>query len=205
MPAKRDVRPRQIIEKILNRGCRLWLNGLMGKECRHGDIELARGVAHNDDACIAAFFQAYHAGVYRYMLCLAGNVEDAEDLAQDSLLQAKAHIRSYRGESGLKTWVHRVAYHTFTHWSRKIRPRGILTSQIAARGESFGQIDTSQALINALALLGPALSQPLVLLEVNDLSVDEIARILDIPAGTVKSRLSTARQRLRDILGEPSC
>jgi len=168
-------------------------------------MELARGVARNDDACVAAFFRAYHAGVYRYMLCLTNNFEDAEDLAQDSLLQAKTHIRSYRGESGLKTWVHRVAYHTFTHWSRKRKPRGDLSPHIAVTGEPFGQIDTTQALLLALSQLTPELVQPLVLLEINDLSVDEIGRILDIPSGMVKSRLSTARLRLRRHLGESPC
>jgi RNA polymerase sigma-70 factor (ECF subfamily) len=178
---------------------------LMAMECRNGEVELARGVARNDDACVAAFFLAYHAGVYRYMLCLTNNVEDAEDLAQDSLLQAKAHIRSYRGESGLKTWVHSVAYRTFTHWSRKRKPRGILSTDITAHDERFGQIDAAQVLRAALAKLGPALAQPLILQEINDLTVEEIAQVMGIPVGTVKSRLYSARQRLRQILGEPSC
>jgi len=168
-------------------------------------MSLACGVARNDDACVAAFFKAYHPGVYRYMLCLTGNREDAEDLAQDSLLQAKSHIRSYRGASGLKTWVHRVAYHTFTHWNRRRKPQSEWSAAIPAQGEPFSNIDIAQSLLAALAKIGPALAQPIVLLEINDLSVDEIATILDIPSGTVKSRLSTARQRLRDIFGEPPC
>ncbi len=168
-------------------------------------MELARGVACNDDASVAAFFRAYHAGVYRYMLCLTDSVEDAEDLAQDSLLQAKAHIRSYRGESGLKTWVHRVAYHTFTHWSRRRKPRVPLTSDLVLHEKSFGEIDAAQSLLKAISQIGSALAQPLVLQEISDLSVEEIARILDIPEGTVKSRLFTARQRLRHLLGESSC
>ena len=168
-------------------------------------MELARGVASGDDACVAAFFRAYHPGVYRYMLCLTNNVEDAEDLAQDSLLRAKTQIRSFRGEAGLKTWVHRVAFHTFTHWNRKRKPGGILDSEIVAVGEPFSQVDATQALLAALSHLGPALAQPLVLQEINDLSVEEIGRVLDIPVGTVKSRLSSARQRLRQLLGGPSC
>jgi len=83
------------------------------------------------------------------------------------------------------------------------KPRGDLSHQIPAGGETFGQIDAAQALIKALSQLGPALAQPLVLQEINDLSVEEIARILDIPVGTVKSRLSSARQRLRQHFGEP--
>lgn len=183
--------------------CRL--NAVMGKELRHCDQELAHGLARNDDACIAAFFAAYHAGVYRYMLCLTNNVEDAEDLAQDSLLKAKAHIRSFRGDSALKTWVHRVAFHTFTHWSRRRKPRGVLSAELLAPGEPFGQVEAAQALLEALMKLGPALAQPLVLQEINEHSLEEIALILDIPVGTVKSRLSTARQRLRQIFGESLC
>lgn len=177
----------------------------MGKECQDGEAELARGVARGDDACVAAFFNAYHSGVYRYMLCLTGNVEDAEDLAQDSLIQAKSHIRSFRGDSSLKTWVHRVAYHKFTHWSRKRKSHAELTTELIANGRPFQQIDAAQALLKALAELGPLLAQPLVLQEINDLSVEEIAAILGIPAGTVKSRAFTARQRLRALLGDQSC
>lgn len=168
-------------------------------------MNLARGVARNDDACVAAFFKAYHPGIFRYMLCLTGSREDAEDLAQDSLLQAKEHIRSYRGDSGLKTWVHRVAYHTFTHWNRRRKPRAEWNSATPAQAEPFGTIDAAQSLLAALTKIGPALAQPIVLLEVNDLSVDEIAAIMNIPSGTVKSRLSTARRRLREIFGEPPC
>jgi RNA polymerase sigma-70 factor, ECF subfamily len=168
------------------------------------DYGLARGVARNDEACIAAFFNAYHAGVYRYMLSLTHNVDDAEDLAQDSLLKAKAQIHSYRGESRLKTWVHRVAFHTFTHWSRRHRLGTALLPRSASSGEPFGQIDEAHALMQALTKIGPALAQPLVLQEVNDLSIDEIAEVLDLPAGTVKSRLYTARQRLCQLLGDPS-
>jgi RNA polymerase sigma-70 factor, ECF subfamily len=176
----------------------------MAKDCMHADMELAQGVARNDAACIRAFFRAYHAGVYRYMLCLTNNVEDAEDLAQDSMLKAKSHIRSYRGESGLKTWVHRVAFHTFTHWNRRRRPTNSLSPQLISQTTGFGQVDAASVLLEALSKIGSALAQPLVLQEINDLSVEEIAKVLDIPAGTVKSRLFTARQRLREIIGDPN-
>ncbi len=166
-------------------------------------MELAGGVARNDEACVAAFFRAYHAGVYRFMLGLTNNVEDAEDLAQDSLLRAKAQIKSFRGESRLKTWVHCVAFHTFTHWSRKRKPRSDLKESIPASGEPYRQVDAAQTLLASLAQIGPALAQPLVLQEINDLSIEEIAVVLGIPEGTVKSRLFTARKRLIHILGEP--
>jgi len=174
----------------------------MSNGCAQEDMELARGIARNDPASVTAFFNAYHNGVYQYMLCLTNNVEDAEDLTQDSILKAKNHIRSYRGESGLKTWVHRVAFHTFTHWNRKRHPRAILSTELCANEDSYSQVEATQALLAALSQLNPALAQPLVLQEINCFSVDEIARVLEIPTGTVKSRLSAARQRLKQILGE---
>jgi RNA polymerase sigma-70 factor (ECF subfamily) len=177
----------------------------MGSGCRQVELELARGVSRNDDACVSAFFHAYHAGVYRYMMCLTNNREDAEDLAQDSLLQAKAHIRSFRGDSTLKTWVHRVAYHTFTHWKRRSKPHAELDADMMLSDERFGRIDSAQALLTALSRISPTLTQPFVLMEISELSVEEVARILDIPVGTVKSRLSSARQRLRQLLGESAC
>lgn len=177
----------------------------MGREGIHGEMDLARGVASNDPACVAAFFKAYHDGVFQYMLCLTNSVEDAEDLAQDSILKAKKHIRSFRGESGLKTWVHRVAFHTFTHWNRRRWVFRKLSPHLPTNDGAFSQIDATQSLLAALSQLSPALAQPLVLQEINRFSVNEIARVLDIPEGTVKSRLFSARERLRQILGDTTC
>ena len=182
-----------------------WPSAAMGTECIEEDLKLARGVAQNDPACVAAFFQAYRNGVYRYMLCLTNNVEDAEDLTQDGILNAIRHIRSYRGEAGLKTWVHRVAFHAFTHWRRRNGFRTVFSRRACVDEGAFGQVDATQALLSALSQLNPALAQPLVLQEINSFSVLEIARVLEIPVGTVKSRLSSARQQLRQILGDPSC
>jgi RNA polymerase sigma-70 factor (ECF subfamily) len=173
----------------------------MSPDGRCKDKELAEGVARNDRACLAAFFGVYHAGVFRFMLCLTGNRHDAEDLAQDSLLQAKTKIKSFRGDAALKTWVHQVAYHTFTHWNRG-RPRHeALPPQLAGHDRSFTAVDDGQTLLAALIKLGPAFAYPFVLQEVCGHSVEEIARILDLPKGTVKSRLHTARQRMRALLG----
>ena len=165
------------------------------------DKELAEGVARNDHACVATFFGAYHAGVFRFMLCLTGNRHDAEDLAQDSLLRAKSKIKSFRGDAALKTWIHQVAYHTYTHWNRSRRRHEPLPLQVAGKDRSFTAVDDGQTLLAALVKLGPAYAHPFVLQEVSGHTVEEIARILDIPEGTVKSRLHTARQRMRALLG----
>ena len=164
-----------------------------------GDAELALGVARGDQACLAVFFQTYHPSVYRYLLCLTGNREDAEDLAQDAILSAASSVRSFRRRSSLKTWVHRVAFHKYTHWRRRQGRQTALSAEIEG-GEPFSQVDAAHATLAALERIGPALAHPFVLSEVNGLTLQEIADALDLPLGTVKSRLYTARQRLQQLL-----
>lgn len=141
------------------------------------------------------FFTVYHPSVYRYMVSLTRNRDDAEDLAQEAILQAKAQIRKFRGESSLRTWVHKIAFHAFTRWTQR-RNRPIPEVRVAAPSNPDGIED----LVHSLQLIGPALSHPFVLQEVGGFSLEEIAEILSIPIGTVKSRLFTARKRLRELL-----
>lgn len=157
-------------------------------------------MVRGDPACIAAFYKTYHTGVFRFMLCLAGNADDAEDLAQESLIRARERIRQYRGDAALRTWVHRVAFTTFTHWRRPRRPEA-LGPDHPSQGRELEQVEVAAALLSALRKLGPQHALPLVLLEVNDMSVEQIADVMGIPAGTVKSRLFVARKRLREYLG----
>jgi len=171
----------------------------MDENGRCQDAELAKGVARQDEASLAVFFQTYHPSVYRYLLCLTGSREEAEDLAQDAILSAASSIKSFRRQASLKTWVHRVAFHKYTHWRRRQRRVVSLSTELADK-EPFGQVDAAQATLAALEQIGPALAHPFILLEVNGLTVLEIANILDLPAGTVKSRLHTARQRLQEAL-----
>jgi RNA polymerase sigma-70 factor (ECF subfamily) len=168
------------------------------------DEQFAKAVSHGGDADVLAFFRAYHAGVFRYMRCLTPSPEDAEDLAQDAMLQAKAKIRSFRGDSSLKTWVHRVAYHTFTHWQRRQKPQLPPRSHLPTQEDGWESTDARQMLRAALYEMSPILAQAFVLHEVVGFGVEEIAKVLEIPEGTVKSRLSSARQRLRELLTEPT-
>ncbi len=160
-----------------------------------GDRELAEAVAQNDEVAVRIFFSAYHPSVYRYVVSLTRNREDAEDLAQEAILQAKAQIRKFRGDSSLKTWVHKIAFHTFTRWAQR-RKRQIPE----VSGTVPSDPDGIEDLVQSLQSIGPALSHPFVLQEVGGFSLEEIADILSIPVGTVKSRLFTARKRLQALL-----
>ena len=159
-------------------------------------------VASRDEAALRWFFDLYHPGVFRYMLCLTANREDAEDLAQDSMLRAAAQIRSFRGESLLKTWVHRIAYRTFTHWNRKRRRLVELPEEALMKEGAYDAVEARLTFLEALGQMPAQLVHTFVMLEVSGMSVEEIAEAMSIPEGTVKSRLFAARRRLRTLLQE---
>lgn len=164
------------------------------------DVELAAAIAANDRQALAAFVETYHAGVFRYMVSLIRKVEDAEDLAMETMLSAQRSAHRYRGQAALKTWVHRIAYHEFTHWQRRQRPFLPLRRDIAKVENAFAEFDDSEALLQALSLLPDKLRQPFVLHEINELPLSDVASVLNMPLGTVKTRIHQARLRLRELL-----
>lgn len=185
-----------------------FLDGTMfGEENTEGeltDLELAAAVASGDRQALAAFVEAYHPGVFRYMVSLLLRMEDAEDLAMETMLSAQHSVRRYRGDASLKTWVHRIAYHEFTHWQRRQRLWLPLRHDLTKAERTFADIDDAEAVRHALALLPEKLRQPFVLHEINELPLTEVAAVLNVPLGTVKTHTFQARQRLRELLSHPS-
>ena len=155
--------------------------------------------------------------VYNLALRLTGNQADAWDLAQESMIKAVRALPSFRGEAGLGTWLFRITVNawknrvessSFRWWSRlsplgggqgldEDHPRAPepaapdpLPDQVLERGED------SEAVHRALGKLDPVERAILVLREIEDRSYEEIATIMGIPVGTVKSRLHRARSAL---------
>lgn len=144
----------------------------------------------------------------RYLYVLhKGNHHDAEDSLQEGLLRALEQLDSFRGPGGFKTWLFTVCRNTALDGFRKnIRRREIsiegseiLDAQKSSLPgpEDLLEIDSQRkAVIDALMRLSPRLRMPLMLKEMEGVSIQEISRILKIPEGTVKSRLSAGRKKL---------
>jgi len=164
------------------------------------DKELARAVARDNEAAVLAFVKLYHPDMFRYMRSLGLRHEDAEDLAVETLLIAQRKVGSYRGESSLRTWIHRLAYRHYVRWNQKQKPTSRLPETLITGRNAHAAIDDAESLRGAIANLPDTLRQPFVLHVVNDMPLDEIAVILDVPVGTVKSRLHFARAKLRELL-----
>lgn len=134
--------------------------------------------------------------------------QDAEEAAQDALLLVATKISTFTGRSRFTTWLHVVASNsarsTYRSLKRRAAEHPVDELPTAADPRTTSVIAGSRLdLLDALEVLGadrPELVEPLVLRDVQQLDYAEIAEVLDIPLGTVKSRIHAARQAVRPLL-----
>jgi len=150
-----------------------------------------------------------------YNLCrrMLGNSHDAEDAAQDVFLKAYQNLNRFKPESSLHTWLFRIAVNTCIDYKRK--PFFESLFKTSTEGDVFvidrpadspspdrlyesKQIDDAIQL--ALSRLSAKLRVVIVLKEIEGLPYDKIAEVLDVSIGTVKSRISRAREELKEFL-----
>lgn len=140
--------------------------------------------------------------VYGLLRALSGNREVAEDLTQQAFAKAWQALPGFRGESRLSTWLCRIAYHEYTHWRRDRREFASL-EEAASLPDIRAVVGLRTVMFaRALEQLSEEQRETFLLHYEQELDVKEIAMVLDIPAGTVKSRLFTARNRLRELLSD---
>ncbi len=151
-----------------------------------------------------------------------GNPEDAADALQEALISAYRRVGSFRGDALVTTWLHRVVVNACLDRLRRNKVRAAQPlpddlEEYAARGAVLSSADddpgsdpeaaavlTDQraALLAALDQLAPEQKAAIVLVDMEGYPVDEVARMLDCPPGTVKSRCARGRQRLAALLRE---
>ncbi len=144
---------------------------------------------------------------------ITGNAADAEDLVQESLVRAFRAIDRFDGRHP-RAWLLTIVRNTNANMHRRRRPIAVDDWELihasrpafgasAAPGaeETYVSQELDGALQAAVAALDPKFRSALVLVDVHDLSYAEAAAVLDVPVGTVMSRLSRARQRVRKALG----
>lgn len=149
---------------------------------------------------------------YNLARWLTRNDQDAQDVVQDACLRAMRYFGSFRGEL-FRPWLLTIVRHTCYGWLKLNRPAELVVHDdedescvesmaSACDGpEELAMRNADRAQINrAIAALPIDFREVLVLRELEDLSYKEIARIADIPVGTVMSRLSRARRLLREVL-----
>ena len=155
----------------------------------------------------------YQTPIYNLCLRMTGNPEDAADMTQESFLKAWRSLEGFHFESAFSTWLYRLASNTCLDFLRSVKRRKQFSLTMEdADGEtqlldlpdpaptpeaSLLSAEESVLLAAAMRQLDPEQQRILTLRVVNDLSYTEIAAVLDIKEGTVKSRLARARENLR--------
>lgn len=177
-----------------------------------GELQLVKRIAQGERAAFEEFLDCYGPRVHRLVRRYASREADAEDLTQEVFLSLYRGIEGFRGESALSTWVYRVALnHCLRHSEKQnaAQKREAIGEENADERASPGADPAGHAarrelrdqVHGALQDLSPAHRDVVILHELHGLTYGECAQVLDVPVGTVKSRLSNAFSRLRRSLG----
>jgi RNA polymerase sigma-70 factor (ECF subfamily) len=188
------------------------------QEAALDDHRLLSGLQAGDEAAYEQLIQRFQSPVFNLACRLLNDPADASDVLQEVFLKIFRNVDSFRGESSLKTWVYRIAVneaHNRRRWLFRHR-RGetaIDDPYEDADGRERPLRDTGESpfdftvnreaqvlLEEGLAALNPVYRAAVVLREIEEMSYEEIAAILDVSIGTVKSRIVRGREALRKYL-----
>jgi RNA polymerase sigma-70 factor (ECF subfamily) len=162
------------------------------------NLPQADGAAGGD---LVSLIVAHHAALYRYAYRLCGCPTEAEDLTQQTFLIAQERLHQVRDTERTSGWLYTVLRSTFLKSVRRQRPLNAATAnveleEVAGIAPEVDEIDR-EALARAIGELPVEFRLVVLMYYFEDLSYQQIAEQLEIPAGTVMSRLSRAKQHLR--------
>ncbi len=159
----------------------------------------------------------YSSDVFSLLYRLTQNSDEAADLTQETFISALTAVKGFRGESGLRTWLFRIAINhsrnRFRWWKRRKRDQTIsldaeigqsetrVLETLADNGQSPEEVvianELERALLGALNTLPEVFREAIILCDIEGLAYDEISDTLGINIGTVKSRIARGREDLR--------
>jgi RNA polymerase sigma-70 factor, ECF subfamily len=174
--------------------------------------DLIRRAQAGDSDAFADLFNAHKARIYALCLRMTSNTAEAEDLTQDAFMQVFRKLSTFRGDSALSTWLHRIAVNTvLMHFRKKVLHQVSLDERTDGEGKTVrrecggkdsrlsGTVDRI-ALIRALKELPAGYRTIFLLHEVQGYEHQEIAQLLECSVGNSKSQLHKAKLRIREIL-----
>lgn len=175
------------------------------------DAELIAETLHGLPESFGLLVRKHQDRLYNAVVCLMGNMEDARDVVQETMLQAFRRLETFRQSSGFYTWLYRIAFNMAA--SHRRRKRFVVSVDEGRANNGAEPIDAEptpdaccardeqrQLVRQAIAQLPDEQRAVLVLREMDGLHYDAIAEALALPVGTVRSRLHRARMQLRELL-----
>lgn len=179
--------------------------------------ELVKKCAEGDEQAFDVLVKTYQTKIINIAYGMLQDREEANDIAQEVFIKLYRKIGSFSGEASLDTWIHRVTVNASLDVLRK-RGRRVRTVPLETENDDAQTVELPVAddrsspekvtlqnerrrmLLEAIGRLGEKYRSVLVLREFEDLDYEQIATVLDISVGTVKSRLNRAREKLRNLL-----
>jgi RNA polymerase sigma-70 factor, ECF subfamily len=166
------------------------------------DARLLEQIHAGDAEASRRFVREHYPAIYRYLLYLTRRPEQAEDLTQETFLQAWRHLGTFIARASLRAWLHRIARREFLQALRRQRAQTSL-EEIAEAAEPRASAWMEAVELHEVIDRLPLPQREVVLLHyLEGYTSTEIARIVGAPVGTVCDRLARAREHLRQELGE---
>jgi RNA polymerase sigma-70 factor (ECF subfamily) len=177
------------------------------------DLKLIADCLNGNTAAFGELVSRHQDRLYSTVLRLLDQPEDARDAVQEAFLHAYQSLHSFKGDARFSTWLYRIAVNTAISLKRKHRL--VLRLQPTADGTANDPLDPNEAnrpghalemaeqekqVHEALGRLSAEHRAVLVLKDMEGMKYEEIAEILQVPIGTIRSRLHRARLELREIL-----
>jgi RNA polymerase sigma-70 factor (ECF subfamily) len=181
-------------------------DGAVRDEADTADRALLAACAGGDSAAFGELAARHQGRLWAVALRTLGDREEAADALQDAMLSAYRNAASFRGDARVTTWLHRIVVNACLDRVRRraARPTVPLPDtphEPADRTDALGARELAVDVAAALATLPVEQRVAIVLVDLQGLPVEEAARVLGVPPGTVKSRCSRGRARLALQLG----
>lgn len=174
---------------------------------KENDDDLITRIKGGDIAAFEGLVKRYQDRIYNLCLYMLKNRQNAQEAAQDVFVKAYRNLKNFQPHSSLYTWLYRIATNTSIDYLRKSPPTSVddsaLTGLMSGNPSPERCMEEREATVmvqNALQELSPELRATIVLREMEGLTYTEIAAVLHISVGTVKSRVARARESLRRLL-----
>lgn len=181
-----------------------------------GDELLLKRACKGDVRAFEELMESHESRIYAIALRMMGNREDAQDCAQEAMVRIYRAMGSFKGQSALATWIYRITMNTCLDELRRRKARKVTSldslvdtgwapTDTGDTPEEHGlRVEKQTALNQAIQSLPDDMRAAIILRDVKGYSYDEIAAILDANVGTIKSRISRGREKLREILSKQS-
>lgn len=176
------------------------------------DLELVERHRYGDRAAFEKIYRLHSEMVFNLAFRMTGDAEEAAEVSQDTFLRVHRYCGRYRGRSSLRTWIYRVAvnccrsrFRRNQTWRTRIlsgsleRVEEVPDTRRGPEDRTLAR-DRGEAVTQALRRLPEPFREAVVLRDLEGLAYGEIARVLGIRIGTVRSRIARGRDRLRTLL-----